>query len=262
MTTALGAIAAECRKGLRISWYYRFNILMQMVTVSVIFMFVLLVAGNGSLGTTATSAAMLGYAVWIFAVNIIGGVGSELVAEAQAGTLEQMCMSVAPTELLLIGRALASMIATTAQLILFDLVLVVFLQRSIPVSWAGLLVLLLTLFGLFGFGLLLGGATLVFKNVQALSNLIVNLFIFVNGTLLSVSHFPRWLATIANSLPSTLGVTLLRRVVTGHESFGSSSVDRQLLELILNSAIYFALGWTVFEFASRAARKRGNLGQY
>jgi ABC-2 type transport system permease protein len=259
---ATHVIGAECRKGLLIMWHYRFNILMQLITVSVTFMFVLLVAGHGSLRTTATSASMLGYVVWIYAVNVILGVSAEMVGEAQTGTLEQMNMSIAPTELLLIGRALASMIATTLQVAVFELALWVFLRRSVPVTLSGIAILLLTLVGHFGFGLLLGGATLIFKNIQALTGILVNLFIFVNGTLLAVSYFPHWLATVANALPSTRGVTLLRSVVIEKQSLTSSAVDGQLLGLILNSAVYFALGWMVFEYGARVARRRGTLGQY
>jgi ABC-2 type transport system permease protein len=120
----------------------------------------------------------------------------------------------------------------------------------------------ITLAGLFGFALIIGGATLVFKHVGTLANLIINMLIFTNGTLLSVDHFPAWLTAVANTLPSTQGVTLLRESVLNGRPVASMWSDGSLPSLLANSAMYLVLGWLIFEAGARRARVRGSLGQY
>jgi ABC-2 type transport system permease protein len=259
--TAAYTIMAETRKGLRLSWYYRFNLLMQLVTLSFIFLCLVFFIGNGSLRTEELSSAVLGYVVWFYAVNVINVVGIELVAEAQSGTLEQMCMSVSPSGVLLAGRAVSALITSTVMTLVLDIVLMIALRTPIPVSWTGLLLFAFTLIGIFGFGLMIAGATLVFKHVAALANLLINMMIFTNGTLLSVDHFPVWLRVAANALPGTQGVTVLREAILDGRPL-SAVAHHGLVGLLVNSAVYGVLGWVVFHAGSRRARGNGSLGQY
>jgi ABC-2 type transport system permease protein len=261
-TTALDVVLAEAWKGLRISWYYKFNMVMQLITMSVIFLFLVFFLGGGNLDRAQLSTAVLGYVVWFFAINMISAVGIDLIGEAQTGTLEQMCMSISPLALLLVGRAVAALVTATVLVAVLDMVLVIGFGTPIPVSGTGLLMMGITLAGLFGFALIIGGGTLVFKHVGALANLMINMILFTNGTLLSVDHFPGWLATVANSLPSTQGVTLLRAAVLDGRPVTSMWSDGSLPGLLVNSAVYLVLGWLVFEAGARRARVRGSLGQY
>jgi ABC-2 type transport system permease protein len=262
MPTSVNIILAEARKSLRIAWYYKFEMAMQLVTLSVIFLFLIFFLGKGKVDSAELSSAVLGYLVWLYAINMINSVGIELIAEAQTGTLEQMCMSVSVAELALLGRAVATLVTTTIMIGVLDVALLVFLHTPIPFSFTGLAMLLITLAGLFGFALMIGGATLMFKHVGGLANLMINMIVFTNGTLLSVDHFPAWLAALANTLPSTRGVTLLRAAVLDGRSLGSMWGDGSLLLLLANSGMYLAAGWLVFEAGARGARRRGSLGLY
>ena len=93
--------------------------------------------------------------------------GGDLVGEAQAGTLEQMYMTPAPTEILVLGRVFATLITTTVMVFLTGIALILILGLNIPVRWQAFPVMGLTLAGLFGFALMLGGATLIFKQIRS-----------------------------------------------------------------------------------------------
>ena len=114
----------------------------------------------------------------------------------QSGTLEQMYMTPAPTEALVLGRVVATLLSTTIMVFATCFVLVLLLGITIPLRWEGLVILALTLAGLFGFALLLGGMTLVFKQVESLADLIQNALLFLTGSLLPIEHFPLWLSII------------------------------------------------------------------
>lgn len=132
----------------------------------------------------------------------------------------------------------------------------------IPLRWQGIPLLVLTLIGVMGFGYLVAGATLIFKQSESLANLVENVLLFINGTMVPVDAMPSWLVRIARTLPSTQGIVLLRRAVLDGQSLASSWQDGSLIWLIAHSAIYVTAGWLAFGFCERMAKQQGSLGQY
>lgn len=262
MGTTLLAMTNETRKGLLIMWDYKFNMFIQLITLGFVFIGIGFFMGGGKLSSEQLAPALLGYLVWFYAIMAISNMSWELMEEAQTGTLEQMCMGPASTALMLVGRACATLISTTIMMLPVAGVLVVLLDVSIPMRWEGLPVIGLTLFGLFGFGFMIGGATIVFKHVESLANLAQNILLFLNGALLPVDALPPWLTVITKGLPTTQGIIVLRNVVLGGQSLGAAWADGSLGQLMLHSLFYFCAGWLIFAWCERIARRQGTLGQY
>jgi len=116
--------------------------------------------------------------------------------------------------------------------------------------------------GLIGFGYAIGGLTLVYKQVGSVSNLLTNVLLFLNGSLLPVHHFPAWLETIAVFLPTTQGIIVLRKVVIDDMSLLAVWEDGSMAFLAAQSVFYLAVGWAMFIVGERVAKRRGTLGQY
>ncbi len=245
-----------------IIWNYKFNLVMQLVMVALIFLGATFFLGHGQIDPHQAPSMLLGYGVWCYARIILLESSYYLTIEAQSGTLEQMYMSPVNAGFLVVGRMLAMLISTTLTLILPVGALAFFLHISMPLSWDALPVLLLTLTGLFGLSLILCGAVLVFKQVDNLSDLIQNMLLFLAGTLVPLSSFPNWLAVISRMLPLTQGIVILRRIIFEGQSLASTWVDGSLLWLMLQSFLYLCLGWVVFKVCERVAMRQGLLGQY
>jgi ABC-2 type transport system permease protein len=256
------AIFNETYKRLLIIWDYRFNILTQLVTVAFIFIGATFFLGGGKFDTKQLPSLFLGYLVWFYARIVILTTSEDLMSEAQSGTLEQMYMSPVPTELLVLGRMLATLISTTIMVLLASISLIWLMHINIPMRWEGLPVLLLTLVGLFGFSLMLGGAALVFKQIEALADLLQNALLFLTGSLLPVSHFPNWLATVTKTLPITQGIIVIRNIMLGGQSLSSAWSDGSLIWLALHSTLYLCAGWLLFKWCERIAKKQGSLSHY
>jgi ABC-2 type transport system permease protein len=126
----------------------------------------------------------------------------------------------------------------------------------------GLPVFALILVGLTGFGFMLGGVTLVFKQVTQLGNLAENFIMYLSGVLIPVANMPELLGAFAKTLPTTQGIIVLGNVVLEGQSLGSAWADGSLGLLIVHSSIYLALGWVVFKWSEKLARRQGSLGQY
>ena len=262
MTIKLLAIFNETYKRLLIIWDYRFNILTQLVTVAFIFIGATFFLGGGKFDTKQLPSLFLGYLVWFYARIVILTTSEDLMSEAQSGTLEQMYMSPVPTELLVLGRMLATLISTTIMVLLASISLIWLMHISIPMRWEGLPVLLLTLGGLFGFSLMLGGAALVFKQIEALADLLQNALLFLTGSLLPVSHFPNWLAAFTKTLPITQGIIVIRNIMLGGQSLSSAWSDGSLIWLAIHSTLYLCAGWLLFKWCERIAKKQGSLSHY
>ena len=262
MTIKLLAIFNETYKRLLIIWDYRFNILTQLVTVAFIFIGATFFLGGGKFDTKQLPSLFLGYLVWFYARIVILTTSEDLMSEAQSGTLEQMYMSPVPTELLVLGRMLATLISTTIMVLLASISLIWLMRINIPMRWEGLPVLLLTLVGLFGFSLMLGGAGLVFKQIEALADLLQNALLFLTGSLLPVSHFPNWLAAFTKTLPITQGIIVIRNIMLGGQSLSSAWSDGSLIWLAVHSTLYLYAGWLLFKWCERIAKKQGSLSHY
>ncbi|MBN1937926.1 MAG: ABC transporter permease [Anaerolineae bacterium] len=252
----------EVRKGLLISWTYRANTLVSLLTIGFVFLAIGFLIGDGQLDPARLSSMFMGYLTWFYALSAISDLSWGIRGEINAGTLEQMSMSTSPIGVVLLGRSFANLMITTVQILIQSLAMSWLVGIRLPMTWTGVLILAVTLIGVYGFGFMLAGATLVFKQVESFSNLFQNILMFMNGTLLPVALMPGWLAAISYTLPTTQGVVVLRRVVLNGQSLLAVWQDGNLLWLIVHSAIYFAAGWMIFVYCERVAKARGSLGQY
>lgn len=260
--TAINIILNETRKGLIIIWDYKFNMLMQMFGILFIFVGIMFFVGQGNITPEQVTSTILGAVITFYVMESISSMSWELMSEAQAGTLEQMYMSPVPTQLVIIGRYFASMISATIQMLIICTALILLFQVPIQFSWSMIPIFLLTIPSLLGIGYLVGGLTLVFKQIGPVANLIQNLMMISNGTFLPVAFMPAWMALLVKFLPSTLGIILIRRAVLEDVSLASMVGDGSLLILVLHSIGFFIIGWLGFAFCENIARKQGSLGQY
>lgn len=262
MSLILSITGNEIYKRLRILLAYKMNLLMQVVTVVLIFIGVSYFIENGQLNPAPLASILLGYLVWFYARIVIMSSSEELMGEAQAGTLEQMYMSPIPAGLLLFARMLALLLSTTVMVVLPMAALALVLRIQIPLRWEELVTLVITLLGLFGFTLALSGMALIFKQIEALADLVQNALLFLTGALLPVSRFPEWLTIIAQSLPITQGIIVLRAVALQQVSLEKAWSDGSLVLLCVNSACYLLAGMVIFKCGERVAKMQGSLGHY
>lgn len=252
----------EIYKGLLIQWSYKFNLIMESLMLIFLFLGITFFVGNGELIPEQLASSLLGYTVWFYATVAIGNMAHALREEAQQGTLEQWYMSPVPSSIIQIGRTLSTFIVTTVTICFIVLPLIFGFRLTIPWHWSVIPIFAIMLVGVYGFGFVVGGATLLFKQVGPLANMVQNMMLFLNGAFLPVERFPGWLERIGRSLPTTEGIIILRHIVFEGDSLHSLWQDGSLLRLLLNSAIYLVLGLTVFVYTERLAKQRGLLGQY
>jgi ABC-2 type transport system permease protein len=256
------ALGSEIRKGVLIQWSYKFNMLMSMLSFGFIFLGINFMMGNGQIDPAIMASTLLGYLIWFYAVTAIENMSWNLRDEMQCGQLEQLYMSPAPAQVLILGRSVSTLLVTTVMVLVMAAAMIALFGVYLPMRLAGLPVFVLTLTGLYGFGYALGGATLIFKQTGPLTNLLTNALLFTNGTILPVDRLPVWLQTVARILPSTQGIIVLRNVILNGQSLNAAWADGSLVLLVLHSTLFFIAGWLVYRWCEGIARRRGSLGQY
>jgi len=262
MRTLLIVVSGEMRKALLIAWTYKTNTLIGLFTLGFIFIGIAFFVQGGALDPAVLVTTLLGYLTWMYAALAVGDLSGGLGSEMQAGTLEQMAMSPIPLGIVLLGRALANLIVTTAQVVLMVVAMSLLFGIRLPLRWEMVPVLALTWVGILGFGYVIAGTMLVLKQVGSFAGLLNNALAFLNGSFLPVADMPGWLAAVARTLPSTQGVIVLREVSLGGASLSTVWREGSLVGLLIHSALYVVLGGLVFVICERHARERGTLGQY
>lgn len=252
----------ETYKGLLIAWNYKFETFLQMVMMGVVFIGIGFIIGGGKLSTEQLTYTLVGYSIWLYSSIVISSMCRDLLGEAQAGTLEQLFMSPVSVSLILIGRSFSTLITATINILLFMIVILWGLKINISVPWQAFIIFALTMAGLFGFGFVIAGATLVFKRVGELAGLTANALLFLNGSMLPVEQFPKWLALFSKTLPTTQGIILLRNTLLDMKPLYDLWQDGSLLYLCSQSIIYFFGGLLVFIWCVRRAKVQGTLGYY
>ena len=252
----------EVRKTFIITWNYRVDLAIQLLTLVLLFVFISFFIGSGTIESEGLPAVLLGYLVWLYAVMAISNMSTSLSGEASIGTLEQIYMSPVPTWLVIVGWVVANFLQHTVIVALLGVILVTILPVTLPLELAALPPFVLTMIGLIGFGYAIGGLTLVYKQVGSVSNLLTNVLLFLNGALLPVHHFPAWLETIAVFLPTTQGIIVLRKVVVDGASLTAVWEDGSMVFLAVQSVLYLVVGWALFNVGERVAKRQGTLGQY
>ncbi len=262
MSLTLLVTGNEIYKRLRILLAYKMNMVTRILTVGLIFVGISYFIENGQVNPAPLASVFLGYLLWFYARIVIVSSCEDMMGEAQAGTLEQMYMSPVPAGLLLFARMIALLLSTTVMVALPMALLALLLRIQIPLRWEEGVVLAITLAGLFGFTLALTGMALIFKQIEALADLVQNALLFLTGTLLPVTRFPEWLTIFTQTLPITQGIIVLREVSLDQQSLVSVWTNGSLLWLCVNSVCYLLGGMLVFKWGESVAKEQGSLGHY
>lgn len=252
------ALVANGRKVIIEMQRYLLNTLSLVATFYIIFLALML--GIRVIGDPASAEANIQFVIvsnsfWFLAIMAMTMMGWEVTTEATRGTLEQLAMSPIGLATVLLLRMVANI---AAQLVVIALMLVLVMATSgqwLHIDLVTIVPILApTLVSMIGVGYAVAGLSIVFKQIQALLQILQ--FVFLGMTFVPLSVLP-WLELA----PFVKGVDLTRQVMTqGLALADLGGLD--WLSLVVNAAVYATLGLAFFRYCEALARQRGLLGQY
>jgi ABC-2 type transport system permease protein len=154
-----------------------------------------------------------------------------------------------------LGTMLVFLVVTAAE---FWLAFGVNLVQGQPVLM--LLILLLTIPSIYGFGIAFGSLVLRFKEANALVFIVRGIFLVFCGTTYPLAVLPEWMQTVAACLPLTYTIHAIRALGAPDASFETIALDVQWLAAFAVALPLF--GVLAFRATERRARRTGSLGHY
>jgi ABC-2 type transport system permease protein len=266
----LVAVGNETVKGLRHGWSERLQILIEL---PLFVTFILLLGFTVGQGSRIAATGRLGWSLdprqagWLF-VGIAAFTYTylhvqkmfwRLLAEIQAGTLEQTYLSPLPSWVHVVGgRVLAAIAETTVVVAVMYGVTSLAVRLGLHWRPESLLPLALLVVGAVGLALVVAGITLVWKRIQMLNDLVLLSVLFFSGAVLPLAELPGWARTIGAPLFMTHTVAGLRTVMVDGRPLHLGGTGG-IAWMLGTAAAWFIAGLIVFRACERIARRRGTL---
>jgi ABC-2 type transport system permease protein len=265
-------LQAEFVRDITTSLRYPIELLAGLFIMFVLFMALLMGAktlAGGALQGGSQELMVLRYCMWFLAIIAINSMSVDIENESRQGTLEQLYIC-APSFLgLLWTRGTVHLLTGSTMVIVLSLLLQLttghWLHLSVAALGPVLLTVALCVAGLLGFGLILGGLSVLFKRVGQLASIMQFGLFFL--AFVDLSKLSPALAAVVANLPFTRGVDILGRLLGDPAdartlSPANPELWTMLGWLTLDSAVYVVLGSLVFSALERRARRGGALGHY
>ena len=264
--SALRLLFAEIKRSFIMAIRYPIQDISRMATLYVTFMGVYYFSHGTSLQLASpekASAIVVAFLMWVYSLVAIGDLSNDISEECQTGTLEQLYTSPLNIPLLWIARAFGNFSIHTGRVMIFFALIIISTGINLKVNIIQLLpVFILTMIGLYGFGFILGGLTLIYKKTVPVINVLHFVFLFFSGAVAPLDHFPYALRLMAETLPLTQGIKVSNAMIASKGLALDYLVSSQTYVLTLNALFYLIMGIGTYQLMECIARKRGLLGQF
>ena len=214
--------------------------------------------GMYATGQANASFYVIGNSIQLAAVSGIFGVTMSIGGDRWEGTLPYLFGTPANRMAMFVGRAffhvLDGMVGVVLALMWGVLLLGLDLSHANPLA-LGLTILVAT-FSTSGMGLLLGCISLITLNVMFINNTVYFSLLVFSGANLPLSTLPAWMQSVAWALPLTRSIAAARQIIAGASL---AEVAPMLWMEALIGAIYILVGYFLFRWFEREAKRRGTL---
>jgi ABC-2 type transport system permease protein len=211
------------------------------------------------------SFLVVGTILFMFVSSAVWGAGNAIRWEQESGTLEVLWTTPASRVDILVGTSISETIWASINVLIQFTIISFFLQ--IHILWQGAIlsvgILLLTNIGLYGFGVLMAGIIIVFKEPGTLTEMIETGMHFITPVRYSLQALPGWVRVISLVIPFTLGLSVIRKLTMPEiVLFPNVEPIFFVISLIFLDIFLWVIGIRFFTKMEAYSRKKGSLGVY
>jgi len=210
-----------------------------------------------------SEVAFMGLLLWLFASSALSDATEHLTEERYIGTLERISITKTPVVCILIARFIVNFLFTLCRAILIGGILYIIFQpktgllfSSWRVSTMALIIAVLTIIALYGFGLFMASLGLIFKRVGAISSILEYLVLFFSGIVIPWESMPSLLQSFSKVLPMTWGIRTLNNLQSGVNFWFCFA------NLIFYTLIITLIGSITFHYSMKFVKKKGEYSFY
>ena len=208
-----------------------------------------------------TGYIAVGTMIWMWQNIVLWMVGYSLRNEQMRGTLESNWLSPTWRFSYLLGSSIPQMVS------MFMLMLVAGLEYSLLFGvefngslWLTLLVILASIPSVYGLGFAFASVVITAKESNAFVFLVRGIVMIFCGITYPLAILPNWMQSVSQWLPQTYMIHGIRIAALSTE--GLSGVTTDLKMLLIFGIFWLAVGYLLFNWMERRARRTGAIGQY
>lgn len=206
---------------------------------------------------------VMGGAMTAFWMNILWSMSSQLYWEKEQGNLALYIMAPNSMMAILLGMALGGLLATAMRAIAVTLLGIFMFGVTYTVtSYLQLfLVFMLAMVALYGMGMMLASAFLLFgREAWHMANLAQEPIFLASGFYFPIKSLPFWIAAGASVIPLTLGMDAMRQLVfpTGFK-FGFLTVQWEIIILAVLCIVFLVTAKILLAHIERIAIREGRI---
>ncbi len=240
------------------SWFLFEVILPVSTTIAYVLVYKALRAPQEYIGFVVMGGAMTAF--WM---NMLWSMASQLYWEKESGNLALYIIAPTPKMALLLGMALGGMVATSLRALLAIGIgsLLFHVTYQVADFLQLFAVFLLTMVALYGMGMMLASAFLLFgREAWNLVNLAQEPIFLVSGFYFPIKSLPFWVGILASILPLTLGMDAMRQLVFPSAfPFGFLDVTTEILVLSALAVVFLVSAKWLLDYVERLAVREGRL---
>ena len=241
-----------------ISWVV-FDVIMPMLAViSYVLVYRALKAPEEYIGFVVMGGAMTAF--WM---NVLWSMSSQLYWEKEQGNLALYIMAPNSMMAILLGMALGGMLATAMRAVAVILLGSLMFGVTYEVSnfLQLLAVFMLAMIALYGMGMMMASAFLLFgREAWHMANLAQEPIFLASGFYFPIKSLPFWVAAGASIIPLTLGMDAMRQLVfPSGFSFGFISVSLEIILLAAMSVLFVAAAKVLLAYVEKIAVREGRI---
>lgn len=209
-------------------------------------------------GVDDVSNWLVGNALVMTYFNAVFGIGVQLTAEKNTGTLRLLVASPSSRIGIFMPRAILHIFDGLLSVLIGFIIGFLILGFRLDVSqWpAFFLVLIIASFSAMAFGLLISCFGLLTRDLNLILNVASMSMLGLTGANFPIDRLPEWLVPICNMMPLTRSITLCRGLLHGQSL--SSQINLLYGELSVGICL-LVLSFAIFGFMERIAIKDGTL---
>jgi len=247
----------EIKMDLASSFRYKFHIVSDVVVFTLLFVFFMLSQTGTSFSYRYYSdnfqaLLLLGYIGWNFSVMCIALINNEIRHELQRGTFYQKLLSKFHLPFIYLSKLISAMLIQFVVVLCYTAIAIIIFEVQFNINLMIILTLIICIMGMYGIGLMVGAATLLFKKVGNIILLLQLTLLFVTDTIPTNAM----ILTITRFIPLTIANDVIRT------SFSNGGISENFLLLILSSLAFLVSGVIFFQVALNLTRKNGSMLLY
>jgi ABC-2 type transport system permease protein len=269
----LTALGNEIHKGLLHAWSERLQIVIELPFFALIILLLGPLLGQGrqiaarhvhwALSSRTTTVLVLWFVPFIFFYMQVVKLFWRLLAEIQAGTIEQVYLSPLPSWLVVAaGRVVAAAIETLLVAAATYGIVSAFVAIHLHWTAAALLPAVAIMISGVGLSLIVAGVTLVWKRIQLINDTVLMLVMLFSAAAVPLITVPAWWTDTSRVFPLTAGIASLNNVMLQDRSLTQAWGMGGLIGLLVTATGYLAAGILTFRLGEHAAKHRGALARY